>query len=153
MSQRPRPESRAGTRVRGPKAGAGASVSVAFLDAVSCRFAEVGEAVDAVVKELLASDRTSTWEGWGAVERISEEYGVHDVNLVKPGVGETTRVLLRRVSGPGPEARGGGFGMGLTRTGDRVRVGNWVGRAGRSVGNWGRLGAGRRRKERGHGEG
>ena len=32
-----------------------------------------------------------------AVERISEEYGIHDVNLVKPGVGETTRVLLRRV--------------------------------------------------------
>jgi hypothetical protein len=31
------------------------------------------------------------------VERISEEYGIHDVNLVKPGVGETTRVLLRRV--------------------------------------------------------
>lgn len=31
------------------------------------------------------------------MERISEEYGIHDVNLVKPGVGETTRVLLRRV--------------------------------------------------------
>ncbi|WP_059047715.1 phosphoribosyltransferase [Streptomyces acidiscabies] len=76
---------------------AGADVSVAFLDAVSCRFAEVGEAVDAAVKELLASDRTPTWEGWAAVERISEEYGIHDVNLVKPGVGETTRVLLRRV--------------------------------------------------------
>ncbi|MBP5939863.1 phosphoribosyltransferase [Streptomyces acidiscabies] len=76
---------------------AGADVSVAFLDAVSCRFAEVGEAVDGAVKELLASDRTPTWEGWAAVERISEEYGIHDVNLVKPGVGETTRVLLRRV--------------------------------------------------------
>ncbi|MFM9441789.1 phosphoribosyltransferase [Streptomyces acidiscabies] len=76
---------------------AGADVSGAFLDAVSCRFAEVGESVDAAVKELLASDRTPTWEGWAAVERISEEYGIHDVNLVKPGVGETTRVLLRRV--------------------------------------------------------
>ncbi|MGJ5897259.1 phosphoribosyltransferase [Streptomyces niveiscabiei] len=76
---------------------AGADVSVAFLDAVCARFAEVGESVDAAVKELLASDRTPTWEGWAAVERISEEYGIHDVNLVKPGVGETTRVLLRRV--------------------------------------------------------
>ncbi|MDX3384383.1 phosphoribosyltransferase [Streptomyces niveiscabiei] len=76
---------------------AGADVSVAFLDAVRARFAEVGESVDAAVKELLASDRTPTWEGWAAVERISEEYGIHDVNLVKPGVGETTRVLLRRV--------------------------------------------------------
>jgi len=53
--------------------------------------------VAAGVKELAAADRTPTWEGWRAVERISEEYGIHDVNLVKPGVGETTRVLLRRV--------------------------------------------------------
>ncbi|MEU6098141.1 phosphoribosyltransferase [Streptomyces sp. NPDC047079] len=76
---------------------AAADVSVAFLDAVSARFREVEGAVDTQAKELLSSDRTPTWEGWAAVERISEEYGIHDVNLVKPGVGETTRVLLRRV--------------------------------------------------------
>ncbi|MEV7034293.1 phosphoribosyltransferase [Streptomyces sp. NPDC093272] len=76
---------------------AGADVSVAFLDAIAARFGEVVDAVDAAVKELAAADRTPTWEGWAAVERISEEYGIHDVNLVKPGVGETTRVLLRRV--------------------------------------------------------
>ncbi|MET8446278.1 phosphoribosyltransferase [Streptomyces sp. NPDC005209] len=76
---------------------AGADVSGAFLDAVCARFAEVTDTVDAAVKELLSADRTPTWEGWAAVERISEEYGIHDVNLVKPGVGETTRVLLRRV--------------------------------------------------------
>jgi hypothetical protein len=76
---------------------AAADVSVAFLDAVSDRFDAVDEAVDAQVKELLATDRSPTWEGWAAVERISEEYGIHDVNLVKPGVGEATRVLLRRV--------------------------------------------------------
>ncbi|GGW52998.1 phosphoribosyltransferase [Streptomyces galilaeus] len=76
---------------------AGADLSGVFLDAVSARFPEVAEAVDATVKELLAADREPTWEGWAAVERISEEYGIHDVNLVKPGVGETTRVLLRRV--------------------------------------------------------
>ncbi|WP_405853393.1 phosphoribosyltransferase [Streptomyces sp. NBC_00090] len=75
----------------------GADVSGAFLDAVAARFDEVVDAVDMDVKELLAADRTPTWEGWAAVERISEEYGIHDVNLVKPGVGETTRVLLRRV--------------------------------------------------------
>nr|WSX52032.1 phosphoribosyltransferase [Streptomyces sp. NBC_00974] len=76
---------------------AGADVSVAFVDTVAAHFEEVAEAVDAEVKELLAADRTPTWAGWAAVERISEEYGIHDVNLVKPGVGETTRVLLRRV--------------------------------------------------------
>ncbi|MFE9801362.1 phosphoribosyltransferase [Streptomyces goshikiensis] len=76
---------------------AGADVSVGFVDTVAAHFDEVAEAVDAEVKELLAADRAPTWEGWAAVERISEEYGIHDVNLVKPGVGETTRVLLRRV--------------------------------------------------------
>ncbi|MFC9119021.1 phosphoribosyltransferase [Streptomyces sp. NPDC057067] len=72
-------------------------VSGLFLDTVAARFDEVAGAVDAEAKELLAADRAPTWEGWAAVERISEEYGIHDVNLVKPGVGETTRVLLRRV--------------------------------------------------------
>ncbi|MFC7916431.1 phosphoribosyltransferase [Streptomyces sp. NPDC057386] len=76
---------------------AGADVSVAFLDAVSARFGDVDDTVDLAVKELRSGDRTPTWAGWAAVERISEEYGIHDVNLVKPGVGETTRVLLRRV--------------------------------------------------------
>ncbi|MGY0067017.1 phosphoribosyltransferase [Streptomyces sp. QTS137] len=76
---------------------ASADASVAFLDAVRARFPEVTDAACARAEELLAADRTPTWEGWAAVERISEEYGIHDVNLVKPGVGETTRVLLRRV--------------------------------------------------------
>ncbi|KAB8171204.1 phosphoribosyltransferase [Streptomyces sp. 3MP-14] len=76
---------------------ADADVSGAFLDAVAARFAEVGDAVADDAAALLAADRTPTWAGWRAVERISEEYGIHDINLVKPGVGETTRVLLRRV--------------------------------------------------------
>ncbi|MBA2948816.1 phosphoribosyltransferase [Streptomyces himalayensis] len=76
---------------------ADADVSGAFLDVVAARFDEVADAVESQVKELLSADRAPTWEGWAAVERISEEYGIHDVNLVKPGVGETTRVLLRRV--------------------------------------------------------
>lgn len=76
---------------------ADADVSGYFLDTVAARFDDVTGAVDTEVKELLSTDRAPTWEGWAAVERISEEYGIHDVNLVKPGVGETTRVLLRRV--------------------------------------------------------
>ncbi|MGW6653601.1 phosphoribosyltransferase [Streptomyces sp. CB02130] len=76
---------------------AGSDVSVRFLDTIAARFDEVAGQVEDEAKELLAADRAPTWEGWAAVERISEEYGIHDVNLVKPGVGETTRVLLRRV--------------------------------------------------------
>jgi hypothetical protein len=76
---------------------AAADVSGLFLDAVTARFSAVTADVALDVKELQAQDRTPTWEGWAAVERISDEYGIGDVNLVKPGVGETTRVLLRRV--------------------------------------------------------
>lgn len=31
------------------------------------------------------------------VKGIAKEYGISDINLIKPGIGETTRVLLRRV--------------------------------------------------------
>lgn len=74
-----------------------ADVSNAFLDAVTARFGEVAGRVAEDWPVLQRSDRTPTWAGWSAVEAISEQYGIHDVNLVKPGVGETTRVLLRRV--------------------------------------------------------
>lgn len=76
---------------------AGADVSALFLDTVSDAFDAVRDGVAEDVKALRSQDRSPTWEGWAAVERISEEYGIGDVNLVKPGVGETTRVLLRRV--------------------------------------------------------
>ncbi|MFG3257799.1 phosphoribosyltransferase [Streptomyces sp. NPDC048172] len=75
----------------------GADVSGLFLEAVEQHFGAVREEVNGEVRALRATDRTPTWEGWRAVERISEEYGIGDVNLVKPGVGETTRVMLRRV--------------------------------------------------------
>lgn len=74
-----------------------ADVSRRFLDQVSAHFPQVAEAVARDWPLLAASDRTPTWRGWAAVEAISAAYGVGDVNLVKPGVGETTRVLLRRV--------------------------------------------------------
>ncbi|MFD7161967.1 phosphoribosyltransferase [Streptomyces violascens] len=95
---------------------AGADVSGDFLDAVAARFDEVADDVDREAKALWDADRTPSWEGWAAVERISEEYGIHDVNLVKPGVGETTRVLLRRV--PWKILAGRGAGADL----DHVRL-------------------------------
>ncbi|MFE7117479.1 phosphoribosyltransferase [Streptomyces sp. NPDC057654] len=94
---------------------ADADVSRHFLDAVEDRFDEVEEQVAADAKELAATDRTPTWAGWAAVERISEEYGIHDVNLVKPGVGETTRVLLRRVPWKILARRGAGADLAHVR--------------------------------------
>jgi len=72
-------------------------VSGLLLDAVSEQFAAVHPQVLAGAAELAASDRRVTFAGWAAVERIREQYGIESVNFVKPGVGEATRVLLRRV--------------------------------------------------------
>lgn len=72
-------------------------VSVVFLDAVSARFDAVRDEVDRQVEVLLATDRTPTWRGWQTVEELASTYGIKSLHLIKPGVGETTRVLLRRV--------------------------------------------------------
>jgi adenine/guanine phosphoribosyltransferase-like PRPP-binding protein len=73
---------------------ASADVSNRFLDAVTEQFDAVRAAVGTTPP---AADTAPDWRGWAAVERVSREQGIGDVNLVKPGVGETTRVLLRRV--------------------------------------------------------
>ncbi|MBW8483474.1 cysteine protease StiP family protein [Actinomadura sp. PM05-2] len=76
---------------------AGADVSNLFLDTVCARFGDVAERVAKDAPALLAADRAPDWSGWEAVRRVGAAHGVDDLNLVKPGVGETTRVLLRRV--------------------------------------------------------
>jgi hypothetical protein len=87
-----------------------ADVSARFLDAVTARFPDVAAEVARDWPVARAADRRPTWAGWRDVERLCARYGISDINLVKPGVGETTRVLLRRVpwlvlarSGAGPE--------------------------------------------------
>lgn len=69
---------------------ADADVSAGFLDAVTAEF-------DGVTDTAAPIDREPDFAGWAAVERIVDAYDIGDPNLVKPGVGETTRVLLRRV--------------------------------------------------------
>lgn len=72
----------------------------------------------AFYKELLAEDRTYefidcienrfrfnlepetenfVFTGMRDVEKLSNIYGINNINLIKPGIGETTRVLLRRI--------------------------------------------------------
>ena len=71
--------------------------SLHFVDTVCAAFPSVRTRVDADWPALAGGDRLPTWAGWRAVEAVAAEYGISDLNLVKPGVGETTRVLLRRV--------------------------------------------------------
>ncbi|MGO4228920.1 phosphoribosyltransferase domain-containing protein [Arthrobacter sp. YAF34] len=78
----------------------GSDVSRDFLAAVTAQFSGVRDDVlraAAHAPSDIAGLPEADWSGWSAVEQISRSFGINNVNLVKPGVGETTRVLLRRV--------------------------------------------------------
>jgi len=72
-------------------------VSNVLLDSVTAAFPAVADEVLAGLSALANSNREPTFAGLKAIEAIRKEYGIESVNFVKPGVGETTRVLLRRV--------------------------------------------------------
>ncbi|MCW2526119.1 MAG: hypothetical protein JWM76_979 [Pseudonocardiales bacterium] len=76
---------------------AASDVSNVFIDAIVAQFPSVASAVSRDWPSRQSSDRRPTWVGLKTVQEISAHYRIDDVNLVKPGVGETTRVLLRRV--------------------------------------------------------
>ncbi|MFI6212180.1 phosphoribosyltransferase [Nocardia brasiliensis] len=76
---------------------AGDDVSNRLLDTVAAAFDAVRDRVPGAVAAVRAGTRTPTWTGWASVEQVRAEYGITSVNFVKPGVGETTRVLLRRL--------------------------------------------------------
>lgn len=67
-----------------------------FLDEISSEFTTD---LIAFCSAMNASRRTEkpTWSGWKIVDALKEEFAITNLNLIKPGVGETTRVLLRRV--------------------------------------------------------
>lgn len=70
-----------------------------FVDKVSEYFLEsIEEAKEQANRLFTDGGQTAvTWKGMKDIRRIQDDFGIEDVNLVKPGVGETTRVLLRRV--------------------------------------------------------
>ena len=59
------------------------------------------EYIESIEKEFSLSPRKTggRTEGYGMdeVKKIADTFGIDDINYVKPGIGETTRVLLRRV--------------------------------------------------------
>ena len=62
-------------------------LSYAFLHAIEERFE----------MEILPEQKEFDGCGMDEVKNIAEVYGIEDINFIKPGIGEATRVLLRRV--------------------------------------------------------
>jgi hypothetical protein len=76
---------------------AAADRSAQFLDAVSELFPRVAAAVAGRWPAAYAADRSVTFAGQRVVRRVQAEFDLPSQHLVKPGAGEATRVLLRRL--------------------------------------------------------
>ena len=67
--------------------------SIEFIDKVCTYFSK--EIINHFSPSIAEQDED--FKGIDEVRAIGEVYGIEDVNKIKPGVGETTRVLLRRL--------------------------------------------------------
>ncbi|MCT4592847.1 MAG: phosphoribosyltransferase [Anaeromicrobium sp.] len=65
-----------------------------YINSIEKEFPEVSNEIKEGLKEEISSP---DWSGLRAVKDMALEFNVDDINLIKPGIGETTRVLLRRV--------------------------------------------------------
>ncbi len=73
-------------------------VSALFVDTIAGCFREVESRARAQALKLQKKySENISWQGLKDIHSICKHYGIEDINLIKPGVGETTRVLLRRV--------------------------------------------------------
>jgi len=70
-------------------------VSNLFVDTISAEFKALGQRRPSLEA---GNDKVEvTWQGLKELRVIKERFGVDDINFIKPGIGETTRVLLRRL--------------------------------------------------------
>lgn len=72
-------------------------VSNYYVDTISAQFPDAMVEIDQTLKELKQVFKKPNWNGLKSIKRIQKEFGIPNANFIKPGVGETTRVLLRRV--------------------------------------------------------
>lgn len=69
----------------------GQDLTYAFIQGVEKEFAAPGD------NPFLQENEAKGRPGLQEVLEISQAFGIRDINLIKPGIGEATRVLLRRL--------------------------------------------------------
>lgn len=72
-------------------------VSGLFIDTISAQFSFVINAINEQVSHLLATSNEPLWLGMKDVVRLQQTFQISNIHFIKPGIGETTRVLLRRI--------------------------------------------------------
>lgn len=75
---------------------AGEDVSNLFVDSVSANFGDIFKAAVLEANNVLEAPEPD-FQGLQAIKKIAGRFDIADINLIKPGIGETTRVLLRRI--------------------------------------------------------
>jgi hypothetical protein len=75
----------------------GMDVSNYFIDTVSKEFVNTPENIETNYMYSINAPVTTPYKGITDIENIKKLYHIDNINLIKPGVGETTRVLLRRI--------------------------------------------------------
>lgn len=68
-----------------------------FIDTISRNFIEVSKDIEIKFNRLVECNLEATLIGLETVNKIKNEFNIKDINFIKPGIGETTRVLLRRI--------------------------------------------------------
>lgn len=71
-------------------------VSRRYVDTIDALLPGPGPRLDAAIAEARAA-APADGRGWRVTEAVAAAHGVSDLNRIKPGIGEATRVLLRRV--------------------------------------------------------
>lgn len=74
-----------------------ADVSNQYLSAVAEEFPAIKQEAAELAKGIMDNPGEASFKGMEEIQRIQEEFNIESINFVKPGVGETTRVLLRRL--------------------------------------------------------
>lgn len=72
-------------------------VSNLFVDRITAEFPLIKEKIEEYLRLQKENSHEITWKGLEDIKKIQEDFEIDDINLIKPGIGETTRVLLRRV--------------------------------------------------------
>lgn len=72
-------------------------VSNEYIDVIAFEFSSIFHEAETTALDHLEQEIQTGFLGMADVKRIQEEFQIENTNLIKPGVGETTRVLLRRI--------------------------------------------------------
>ncbi|HFU7059016.1 TPA: cysteine protease StiP family protein [Bacillus cereus] len=68
-----------------------------FIEEVTALFSSTSSDIKKQLEHVISTYTEPSWQGLQDIASIQKHFEIENINLIKPGIGETTRVLLRRV--------------------------------------------------------